>query len=332
LKKNAGERGFVEFLRARSRPSFPALRLGIGDDAAILRPTPGFETLLTSDLLIEKVHFDLRTTSPWELGAKAVAASLSDIAAMGGLPRAFLVSLAVPRRRGIAKAFFESLYSGMRAWGSSFGADLAGGDTSHSPSGLMIDILMLGEVEKKRALLRSGAKPGDLVFCTGTPGDSAAGLAVLQKKLKRPDKGAAALMVKRHLSPVPRCLAGRFLSTHRAASACIDVSDGLSSELHHLARESGVAIDIDADAVPLSAAARALSPKALDWALRGGEDYELLFTAPPSKFALLQKNFSRQTGVQLSQIGRVKRGRGVRMRAKGKWRALPDKGYDHQLF
>jgi thiamine-monophosphate kinase len=332
LKKNLRERGFVEFLRAQAGFRPPQLRLGIGDDAAIFRPAPGFESLLTCDLLVESVHFDLKTTPPWELGARAVAASLSDIAAMGGLPRAYLVSLAIPRRGALSKEFFKSLYAGMRAWGESFGAALSGGDSSSSPGPLLIDIFMLGEVEKGRALLRSGARPGDLVFCTGSPGDSAAGLAVLQGKLKNPDKGAAAIAVKRHLLPVPRCLAGRFLSTQSAASACIDISDGIASEAHHLSRESGVAIDLDADAIPLSPAVRALGKNALDWALRGGEDYELLFTAPPSKLGLLERDFRGRTGVSLSLIGRVKRGRGVRIKRHGKWKALADGGYEHKFF
>jgi len=332
LKQKSHERGFIEFLRSQSRGSQGQIALGIGDDAAIFRPAPGCVSLLTSDLLIENVHFDLHTCSPWELGAKAVAASLSDIAAMGGLPKAYLVSLAVPRRAGLKLDFFKSLAAGMRAWGQSFGAELAGGDTTMSPGPLVVDVFMLGEVEKGRALLRSGARPGDLVFCTGSPGDSAAGLAVLQKRLKRPDKGAAALVAKRHLLPIPRILAGRFLSRHQAATACIDISDGLSSELHHLAAESKVAIDLDAGAVPLSAAARKLSPKALQWALSGGEDYELLFTVPRSKLKFVGENFRRMTGISATLIGRVKKGRGLRMHLGGEWRPLPNSGYEHKIF
>lgn len=317
-------------MRSQPRGSSKFIRLGIGDDAAVLQPSPGCELLLTSDLLVENTHFDLKTCSPWELGAKALAASLSDIASMGGLPKAYGVSLAIPK--GLKPDFFKSLYAGMRAWGQSYGAELAGGDTTSTKGPLVIDVFMLGEVEKGRALLRNRAKPGNWVFCTGTPGDSAAGLAVLQKKVRRPDKNAAALMVKRHLLPIPRILAGRFLSSHKAASACIDISDGLASELHHLASEGGVAIDVDSKAIPLSAAARRLSSRALDWVLSGGEGYELLFTVPDSKRHFVEENFRQMTGTTLALIGRVKKGSGVRIHRAGYWQKLKNTGYEHKIF
>jgi thiamine-monophosphate kinase len=325
-------------LRARRgrKPGKGGLRLGIGDDAAIFRPKPGFESVLTSDLLIENVHFTLGHCSPWELGAKAVAASLSDVASMGGLPRAYLVSLAIPRRKPLNRHFFKSLYDGMEAWAGAFGACLAGGDTTATSGPLVIDVMMLGEVESGRALLRSGARPGDLVCCTGTLGDSAAGLAALQGRLKKSTAQAAALraVIQRHRLPSPRCLAGRFLLTKRLAHACIDVSDGLSSELHHLARESGVAIDIDAGALPLSRSLQELSPRALDWALCGGEDYELLFTAPPAKLEYLRRHFSPAADCRLSFIGKVKKSAKpqVRIKRDGAWKALQDNGYEHAIF
>ncbi|MES2202396.1 MAG: thiamine-phosphate kinase [candidate division FCPU426 bacterium] len=329
MKRTVKERDFIKILR-KSLPG-----AGLGDDAALFKPTQGCEQLLTCDLLVEKVHFDLKTIAPWELGAKAVAASLSDVAAMGGRPRAFLVSLGMPKRKGLSTDFFKSLYAGMEAWSSSFGAKLAGGDTSSSPGPLFIDIFMLGEVEQGRALTRSGARPGDLICCTGTLGDSAAGLAALKHKRGVP-KDAAALAIKRHRLPVPRVLAGRFLVTKRAASSCIDVSDGLASELAHLAEESGVGMDIEATAVPLSGVcirvAEALKTDPLQWALHGGEDYELLFTVKPSKMAMLQHEFGRLTGSGLHVLGRVRKGKGVRMRVNKKWRKLGSGGYEHSIF
>jgi thiamine-monophosphate kinase len=335
LKPISHERGLVEFLRSRRNPSAAGggLRLGIGDDTAVFRPKAGFESLLTCDLLVEDVHFTLESTSPWELGAKSVGASLSDIASMGGLPRAYLVSLAIPKRKRLPRSFFKSLYDGMQAWAGAFGASLAGGDTSASSGPLLIDVMMLGEVEQGRAILRSGARPGDLVFCSGTLGDSAAGLALLQGEIsrKRLSPAASLQLIKRHRLPNPRCLAGRFLLEKRLASSCIDISDGLSSELHHLAKESAVAIDIEAESIPMSAPARSLSRKSLDWALSGGEDYELLFTAPPSKLAFLEKNFSRVADCRLSCIGRVKKGSGVRIHKDGRWKTLRDSGYEHTI-
>ena len=338
MKRKPDERDFISGLRgAVARPGSP-LRLGIGDDAAIFKPAPGCETLGTSDLLVEGVHFDLKTTAPWELGAKAVAASLSDIAAMGGLPRLFLVSLVIPKRRLLNPPFFKALYDGMRAWGDAFGAELAGGDTSSGNGPLVIDIFMLGEAEKGRALLRSGARPGDDVFVTNTLGDSAAGLAALQNpRLIRGDlKSSAALAVKRHKLPVPQVLAGRFLLSKRIASACIDISDGLASEAWHLADESKVAIELEAGAIPISrtsnALAVAMKKSALQWALSGGEDYQLLFTAPPSKRAVLARDLGRFCSAEISLVGRVKKGRGVTLRHGGMTRPLKNTGYAHAIF
>jgi thiamine-monophosphate kinase len=207
----------------------------------------------------------------------------------------------------------------------------------------MLDIFMLGEVEKGKALLRSGAKPGDYICCTGQLGDSAAGLALLQRKAAAGGAAqgavlasAKALLLKRHRLPVPRVLAGRYLLKEKAATACIDVSDGLASELRHLADESGVGMDIDAAAVPLSAsallAAKALKTRALDWALNGGEDYELLFTVRPSKMKLLAYQFGRMTGASFHVLGKVRRGRGVRMKSGKRWKLLNQGGYEHAIF
>ena len=201
-------------------PPPAALKLAPGDDTAVWQPGPGLEILLTSDLLVEGVHFSLKTISPWQLGARSLAASLSDLAAMGGMPRLFLSSIAAPRRRGLDGDFFEALADGAGAWGDAFGATLAGGDLSSTPGPLVLDITAVGEIEKGRALKRSGAKPGDWLLCTGNPGDSAAGLALLSRPKSRRrgvDQGVVAQLARKHLTPVPRVLAGRWLTTHRAA-------------------------------------------------------------------------------------------------------------------
>lgn len=341
--RNLHERAFIERLRARN-PKFsnPSVRLALGDDAAILRPRSGFESLLTCDLLVESVHFELsQSPSPREaanLGIKALAASLSDIAAMGGLARAYLISLAIPKRKALDEKFFKHFYTGMEGLGRAFGAELAGGDTSVSPSSLFIDILVWGEVERGRALSRSGAKPGDLVYCSGFLGEAAAGLK--WQGLRKRERSKAALAARapssRHEAPIPRVLEGRLLLQKALASSCIDVSDGLASELHHLAEESGVAIELEAAAVPLSAKTQAfaahLHEEALDWALRGGEDYELLFSVPASKVARLEASFRAQSKVPLSCIGRVKAGRGVRIHGAKGWKKLENVGYEHKIF
>jgi thiamine-monophosphate kinase len=338
--KKLGEFGFIRQL-ARSQPPLPrSLRVGIGDDTCVWSPAPGFDLLATADLLIEKNHFSLKTTTPWQLGAKALAASLSDIAAKGGLPRFHLVSLSIPRRNGrkeLDSRFFDELYAGMQAWGSAYGSVLAGGDTTASPGPLVVDVMCLGEVERGRAILRSGARPGDLLLATGTLGDSGAGLACLQassRLRRRLDPGAFRLLTRRHLAPRPRTLAGRWLCRHRAATASIDVSDGLSSEIHHLAEMSGVGFEVFAEQVPLSTAARSVAPvlgrKALDWALSGGEDYELLFTVPPAKAKLVLRELTRETGTPVAVLGRaLPKSRGVTWVEGRKRRPLKARGYDH---
>lgn len=201
----------------------------------------------------------------------------------------------------------------------------------------MIDVFVLGEVEKGRALTRSGARIGDRVFCTGFLGDSAAGLECLRAfgaKRRLLDEGVRAILREKHLLPRPRVLAGRFLVQHRAASSCIDLSDGLSSELHHLADKSGVGFEIFAESLPLSpaarAAAKALRKNPMDWALHGGEDYELLFTTPPDKVSRVAGSMQRSTGTLPRLIGKVvHRTKGVKLVKAGKAMPLKAGGWDH---
>jgi thiamine-monophosphate kinase len=334
--KALGEFGFIRAMRARHPEALAGspLRLGAGDDACALKPSPGCEILATCDLLVEGVHFDLATTGPWQLGAKALAASLSDIAAMGGLPRAYLVSLSIPKRKGLDEGFFAALYDGLAAWGQSFGAELAGGDTTRSPGPLVIDICCLGEAEAGRALTRAGAKPGDKVMVTGSLGGSAAGLACLKAPRAKVDADARALCEKRHLLPQPRYLAGRWLLDRRAATACIDISDGLASEAGHICGASRAGMRLEASAIPLHAgacvAALPLRRKALDWALYGGEDYELLFTVPAAKASLVLEEMPRQTGTPVACIGEVLGPRaGLCLRQGRRSQPLAQAGYDH---
>ncbi|HTB33687.1 MAG TPA: thiamine-phosphate kinase, partial [bacterium] len=282
------ERAFLGRLRRALPPPSKnsGLVLGPGDDAALWRPRPGCEAALSCDLLAEGVHFSLETTGPWELGARAAAVNLSDLAAMGAQPRLFLASLALPKRKDLGEAWLKAFHAGLHAWMGAFGAEPAGGDLSGSRNDLFIDVTVLGEVELGQALRRSAARPGDAVFVSGPLGGSAAGLALLLRPAleRRVGPGAAVLLKRRHLLPMPRVLAGRWLLQEKAARACIDISDGLASEAWHLSRESGVALSLDLDALPLApgveALARLLRRDPLDFALNGGEDYELLFTVP----------------------------------------------------
>jgi thiamine-monophosphate kinase len=311
------------------------LVLGPGDDAALWRPRPGREIALTCDLLAEGVHFDLGHTGAWELGAKAAAVNLSDLAAMGAQPRLFLVSVALPRRRGLDAAWLAAFHAGLRSLMGAFGAQAAGGDLSASRRGVFVDVTALGEVERGRALRRSAARPGDGVFVSGPLGGGAAGLAVLGSKglAARLDPALVHLLENRHRLPVPRVLAGRWLLQERAARACIDISDGLASEAWHLSRESGVRLDLEMDAVPLhkgvAEVARALRREALSFALDGGEDYELLFTVPPAAESEVLAKLEHYGGCEPRRIGVVARGSGVRARRGGRFLPLRDGGYEH---
>ena len=336
--KAEGERAYLaRLIKALPKPSKASgLALGPGDDAALWQALPGFQLAVTSDLLAEGVHFDLKFFSPWELGARTAAANLSDLAAMGAQPRAFLVSVAVPSRRGIGSAWLDSFHSGLHAWASAFGAEPAGGDLSRSKAGLFIDACFMGEVESGQALRRSGAKPGDWVLCTGTLGDSAAGLHLLQnpRAAKSLDAGLKMILEKRHKTPVPRVLAGRWLLRHRAATSCIDISDGLASEAAHLSQASGLRFEFDAAYLPQSmaclSAAAALKKDPQAWALQGGEDYELLFTAPEKIARRLIIDLPEHCGCEVSVLGQVRRGKGAWLKEGRRTRPLKG-GYEHVL-
>ena len=311
------------------------LVLGPGDDAALWRPRAGFDIALSCDLLVEGVHFDLATTRAWDLGAKAAAVNLSDLAAMGAQPRLFLVSVAMPRRRGLGAAWLAAFNAGLRAYMGAFGAVVAGGDLSASRQGLFIDVTVLGEVERGKALRRSAARPGDVLFVSGSLGGASAGLEVLTSKALA--ARVAPLLVhglqNRHRLPVPKVLAGRWLLQERAVHACIDISDGLASEAWHLSRESRVRLDIDPDAIPIAKGvaevAKLLRRDPLAFAFNGGEDYELLFTAPRGAEERILTKMEHYTGCKPAAIGVVAAGKGVRIRRPGRFVALADGGYEH---
>lgn len=326
-----GEFGFIRGLRTRLATRDPYVVLGVGDDAAILRPTPGRETVFTTDMMVEGRHFDLATISPWQLGAKTMAVNLSDCAAMGASPKAAVVSLGAPKNYPYKNLM--AFCDGLIAWGRQFGCSVVGGDTVGSDR-LVINVAMLGEVEKGRALRRDAARPGDVILVTGTLGDSGAGLHSLQHP-GRSAREARPLLHPRHLTPVPRCTVGRFLARTGFSKCAIDISDGLSSEVNHLCEESGVGAEIHAEAVPRSPAlsyyAQETGTSALEFALDGGEDYELLFTVPMKHLGSVLRRLPAETGATVTPIGRVvARRRGAKLiDEKGRRRPLVPGGYDH---
>jgi thiamine-monophosphate kinase len=328
---NLGEFGFIEKIRADLKPRKPSVVLGIGDDAAILKPAPGQDLVLTTDMLVEGRHFDFKFISPWQLGAKTMAVNISDCAAMGAKPTAAVVSLGVPEDYPVRD--LEAFYDGLKSWGESYGAEIVGGDTVGSDK-FVVNVALLGEVEAGHALRRDGAKAGDALFVTGTLGDSAAGLHALLNPSSL-GKEVSPLLVKKHLSPVPRFASGRFLAVKKLASAAIDVSDGLSSEIHHICAESGLGAEIHEEALPLSDSllhyCSELGLDPLEFALNGGEDYELLFTVPLDKISQVVQKMQPETGVACRSIGRmVPKAKGVTLIMKtGERRPFPPKGYDH---
>lgn len=297
-------------IRSRAaRVSSNELRLGIGDDCALIRPRAGEELAVTTDLSIAGWHFRLDWHPPEAVGHRVLARGLSDLAAMGTRPVAAFLSLGLPRELVVAtsrrRAWVEMFFDGFLALAESHKVPLAGGDLAESPIAVA-DISLVGAVPKGRALLRSGARPGDLIYVTGALGGAAAGLTRLAElagsakssaKPPRIPKKLAPLLAP-HLYPQPRIAQGRWLVLRKLVSGAIDLSDGLSTDLAHLCDESGVAAEVDAATLPLRPGAT------LAQALNGGEDYELLFTAPAS--AHLPRSIA---GVPVTKIGRIVRRR-----------------------
>lgn len=279
----------------------PAHGIGIGDDAATWSPTPGTVTVATTDMLVEGTHFRLDWTTPQDLGWKAIAVNLSDIAAMGATPRHALVSIALkPAQAGIA----IEIYKGIAAHARASGTIVIGGDTVRTDGPLTINVTLLGEADPALILRRAGALPGDVLAITGNVGGSAAGLALLNGDRIGVDPDRSRRLLTAHHRPSPRLLAGPALASIGVRCG-IDVSDGVVSEAGHLARASNVSIVIDVDAVPLHPDAIGTFglERARSLGLTGGEDYELLFALPPSLVDRARDAIASET--TLTVVGRV---------------------------
>jgi thiamine-monophosphate kinase len=280
--------------------------VGIGDDCAALEPEPGQRLVVTTDLLIEDVHFRRRYASPGDIGWKALAVNLSDIASMGARPRWILLALACPPTTTDAE--ISAFYDALHALATLHAVVLVGGDTSTSPAGWLVNVTVIGETP--RPLLRSTACDGDVIAVTGTLGASAAGLAMLVGSAGAPlDEATRHAIVAAHLRPQPRVREGRWLGDATGVTAMIDVSDGLAIDVAHLAEESRIGIEVDLTRVPISEATRHAAAAAgtdpLRWATGGGEDYELLLTCAPGVFDELRDGLAEATGTPLHAIGRV---------------------------
>jgi thiamine-monophosphate kinase len=296
--------------------------LGIGDDAALVEVAPGQELILTTDMSIEDVHFTLRLHPPQAVGHRALARSLSDIAAMGGTPRYALISLALSKHT--SRAWIEGFFQGLLALARRFGVAVIGGDTAVARGPTAIDAIVAGEIPRGRALRRSGARPGDQIFVSGRLGLAALGLRLLQSPSGR-RKHTAAAAIRAHLFPQPQCALGQFLSEHALASALMDLSDGLSIDLKRLCDASGVGACLLADRIPSPPLPDAADALAL--ALDGGEDYQLLFTVPPAKRPQVPPRFGK---IPLHCIGEIQAPRHLHLLTPdGRTRPLKPHGYDH---
>jgi thiamine-monophosphate kinase len=311
-----GEKKLIRQIR-RSARGAKSVVTGIGDDSAVLRVPPGHELLVTTDFTIENVHFRRDWHPPELVGRHCLTRGLSDIAAMGGEPLAAFLSLAVAS--DVPQKWVNRFLKGLLDLAEEFKVPLAGGDTAQSAGGIQADIVVVGSVPKGKAVLRSGAKVGDQIYVTGELGGLAAALARLAES-KPVGAGYSRHFLPR---PLPRVAVGQWLRRRGVASALIDLSDGLSTDLEHICQESHVGAEIEAEAIPLAQVGPGKKRVALELALHGGDDYELLFTSTAMVPPVV-------AGVRVTRIGRTTRLAGMRLiGANGKRQPLKAGGWEH---
>jgi thiamine-monophosphate kinase len=359
-----GERALIRRITSRLAASLPApawVLVGPGDDAAVIEPERGALDVLTTDAIVEGIHFDRAFVPLDAVGHRALAVNLSDLAAMGARPRAALLSLVLPEALDVEG--IDHLLDGLLALAAKHAVAVIGGNITRSPGPLVIDVTAIGSVRPRRVLTRAGARPGDEVYVTGSLGAAAVGLKLLQSDGERgadlvpPTPLAPARLaeaereggrsagasltrlapqpnecIDRYLRPIPRVRAGMLLGRNRAATSCMDLSDGLADAVRQVAEASNVGMTIDATALPIPECAREWHGQnggtAIDMALTGGDDYELLFTVRPSQRGRL-RGVRRQVGdLPITRIGVVTRHHDLLLKGHGPARELPH-GYEH---
>ena len=312
------EKALIARIRRKAVPG-RSIVTGIGDDSAVLKIPKGHQSLVTTDFSLEGIHFRREWHPPESVGHRCLARGLSDIAAMGGEPVAAFLSLALPRK--LPQKWVDEFMKGLLKLAEKFDVSFAGGDIAESPRGVAADIVVVGSVPTGKAILRSGARPGDRIYVTGQLGASAATLKLLLegKSRIRPSN------FRRHFYPVPRIDVGRFLREKNLASAMIDISDGLSTDLAHICEESGVGAEILEQAIPKATIGKPAHAVDIRFALHGGEDYELLFTVSRRK-----RVPSRIAGVAVTQIGQITRTKKIVMISeRGTAHELRPQGWEH---
>jgi len=323
-----GEFRVISSIRSDLKDFQKEVIVGIGDDTAAIKVSGKKLLLFTSDSLVEDVHFKWDYTSPFQVGWKALVVNISDVAAVGGNPTHCLVSLALPS--DTERNLVREVYRGLKKAASKYRVGIVGGDTVRAPS-FIITVSLLGEVKRENIVLRSGAKPGDLIYVTGQLGSSGAGLACLKAPNGKVKPKIRQFLIKKHLIPSPRLVEGQKIASSQIATSMIDLSDGLASDLHRLAEESKVGAVLWEDEFPIALAteqlAKVMGKSLLEWILYGGEDYELLFTVPPNK----KEKLKQTLGFPHTLIGEiVDRDQGMYLKKRGGNRTkIEDGGYNH---
>jgi thiamine-monophosphate kinase len=310
-----GERALIERIRARIPPAPAFVVVGIGDDAAVVEPERNLLEVLTTDCLVEGVHFDQAFVGPTDIGHKALAVNLSDLAAMGAAPRVALLSLVLPPALPVASV--DALVDGMTALAARARISIVGGNIARSPGPLIVDVTATGSVHRRRVLTRGGAYAGDDLYVTGTLGGAAAGLRMLHK-----DAASQGAAVDRYRRPEPRTRFGLMLGRNQAARACVDLSDGLADGIRQIGEASGVGAIVEAEALPIE------EGSSLRDALDGGEDYELLFAVSPRMRSRLKNARRLASDVAVTRIGRLTADRAMLLSRSGSTEELPA-GFHH---
>jgi thiamine-monophosphate kinase len=326
------ESQIISRLKQLSRADDKVL-VGIGDDAAVIKGAGERDLLVCCDLMVEGVHFRTEWTAPRLLGRKALAVNLSDIAAMGGVPKFAMVSIALPGK--FSSEFIDEILRGLFDLADASGVSIVGGDTSSSPDSFFIDVSVIGDCENGRAVTRGGAQVGDIIYVSGSLGASALGLSLLEEGVRLEDDSKFRDALLKHLAPEPRLSLGRAIGEAGLATAMIDISDGLSTDLWHLLDESDCGAVIHAGAIPIAECVRRSSTSAriadsLRLALNSGEEYELLFTVTPER-SLEIAELSNAIEVPITCIGEIVASRELQIETGGRLEPLPPSGYEHVI-
>lgn len=331
--EDIGEFAFIRSIMDNCQFSSEKMIRGIGDDCAVIGPYENRVLLITTDVLVEDVHFIMGKILPEHLGQKAVAVNLSDIAAMGGKALCLFLSLAIPNTMSVET--LKSIYRGIKNMCKRYRINLMGGDTSASPGGLMISVTAIGDANKREVLYRDSANQGDGIYVTGNLGDSGAGLKLIKNSFSAPEPIASRL-IEAHNIPVPYLEAGSMIARSGLASAMIDLSDGLVPDLHHICESSHTGARLNHDALPISKELSALAQinnfDPYELALSGGEDYKLLITIPEKNIDSFEKMFQDSTPCPVYRVGEITKGKNLTILSHdGVEEQLDVRGFDHFL-